>query len=87
MTMAGQPEDVDPALGQLQAMLQAQHQRAQAGVEDPLQFRLMFRHNWEETAEDTECNRSKWSQGESEQRLQRGRLRTSRSSGTQGWNW
>jgi len=53
MTMAGQPEDVDPAFEQLQAVLRAQHQRAQVGVEDPLQFRLMFRHNWEETAEDT----------------------------------
>jgi hypothetical protein len=54
MTMAGQPEDVDPALGQLRAMLQAQHQRAQIGVEDPLQFKLMFRHNWEEVADETE---------------------------------
>ena len=52
MTMSGQPDDVDPALGQLRAMLQAQHQRAQAGVEDPLQFKHMFRNNWKETAED-----------------------------------
>jgi len=53
MTMSGQPDAVNPALDQLRATLMAHHQRAQAGLEDPLLFRWMFRNNWEETPEDT----------------------------------
>jgi hypothetical protein len=51
MTMSGAPDGVESGIGH---MLQAQHQRAQVGIEDPLQFKLMYRNNWEETAEETE---------------------------------
>jgi hypothetical protein len=52
MEMSGQPEDVNLTLVQLQHMLQAQHQRAGAALEDPLQFKHMFRNNQENSSKD-----------------------------------
>jgi hypothetical protein len=47
-TMLGQPEDLDPTLEQLQAMLEAQHRLVQSGLDEPLKFRQMFGHDREE---------------------------------------
>jgi hypothetical protein len=55
MKMTGQPEDVDPALEQLRQMLQAQHQRAAAGLEDPLKFQHMFKNNQDDSEETTDA--------------------------------
>jgi hypothetical protein len=44
MSQLGQPEELDPALEQLRAMLQEQHRLAQFGLEEPLRFQQMYRH-------------------------------------------
>ena len=42
--MAGMPDDVDPALEQLQHTLQFHHRLAEDGIDDPLEFRNQFRY-------------------------------------------
>jgi len=44
MSQLGQPEDLDPTLEQLRAMLQEQHRLVQEGLEKPLQFQQQYRH-------------------------------------------
>lgn len=44
MSQLGQPEELDPALEQLRAMLQEQHRLTQLGLEEPLRFQQMYRH-------------------------------------------
>ena len=49
MTMLGMPEEVDPALEQLFAMLQNQHRITGEGLEEPLKFQQMYNYNRNET--------------------------------------
>lgn len=49
MTMLGMPEDVEPALEQLFAMLQNQHRITSEGSEEPLKFQQMYNYNRNET--------------------------------------
>jgi hypothetical protein len=49
MTMLGQPEEVNPALEQLRAMLENQHRLAQQGLEEPLKFKQEFGKKKNET--------------------------------------
>jgi hypothetical protein len=44
MSQLEQPEELDPALEQLRAMLQEQHRLTQLGLEEPLKFQQMYRH-------------------------------------------
>jgi hypothetical protein len=56
MTMLGQPDDIEPAMEQLRAMLQEQHRLAQLGLDTPLQFRQMYGQNKGETDETLESS-------------------------------
>jgi hypothetical protein len=44
MSQLGQPEELDPALEQLRAMLQEQHRLVQEGLEEPAQFQQKYHH-------------------------------------------
>ena len=44
MNQLEQPDELDPALEQLRAMLQEQHRLTQLGLEEPLKFQQKYRH-------------------------------------------